>query len=62
MRSAGATLHDGIGLWLPYASVQHKLQAKCAALHKLEDQIRQRLMEHKQLDEQICEKVTFQVH
>lgn len=46
MHTAAVKLNDKIGLWLPYASVQHKLSFKRAALNVLEDKIEEGEKEH----------------
>ena len=41
MRSPVVKSNHGIGLWLHYASVQHKLRVKRAALNALQDKIKE---------------------
>ena len=62
MRSAGVTLNDGIGLWLPYASLQHKLPSKRAALDGLEKRIQQELKARRLLAEENSRMVFTQAH
>lgn len=62
MRSAAVTLDDGIGLWLPYASVQHTLKSKRAALDELGRNLQQELKDHQLLAEKNSRLVIAQVH
>ena len=41
MRTPAVQLNHETGLWLHYASVQHKLRVKRAALHALQDKVKE---------------------
>ena len=62
MRSATVRLNHGTGLWLHYASVQHKLRVKRAALNALQDKTKEGQTEGGWLEGQNRKTVREHVH